>query len=65
MQAATASQRLDPLEAALHEAQQEASAEAAKAAAANQRMEAAVEAAEQFQSQASAASLRQQVGCHV
>ena len=60
-QAAVARERLEPLEAALAAAQQEAAAESARAAEDPQRMEVAVEAAEQFQSQASAAHLQQQV----
>ena len=62
-QAAVAGGRLEPLEAALATAQQGAAADSARASEAALRMGAAVEAAEQFQSQASAAHLQQQVCC--
>ncbi|KAK9844514.1 hypothetical protein WJX74_003470 [Apatococcus lobatus] len=59
-QAAVAVARLEPLEAALAGAQQEAAARTAQAGEAAKRMEAAVEAAEHFQSQSLAACSQQQ-----
>lgn len=64
MQAAAAVGRLEPLEAALADAQQKADTESARAAEAARRMAAAVEAAEQFQSQSLTACSQQQVWCH-